>query len=75
MTERMTEILGLGKVAVITGAAKGIGSALAQSLARRGMRLALFDRDERALRAMVQTLETELVCVTGDVANYADLTR
>lgn len=34
-----------GSVALLTGAAGGIGAALARELARRGMRLALVDRD------------------------------
>lgn len=38
-------------VAVITGAASGIGAALAVALARRGMHLALLDRDAAGLHA------------------------
>jgi NAD(P)-dependent dehydrogenase (short-subunit alcohol dehydrogenase family) len=38
-----------GKVAVVTGAASGIGRALALGLARRGARLALSDVDEAGL--------------------------
>jgi NAD(P)-dependent dehydrogenase (short-subunit alcohol dehydrogenase family) len=38
----MTESL-QGKVAVVTGAASGIGSALARELAGRGAQLALLD--------------------------------
>jgi len=38
-----------GGVAVITGAASGIGRALARSLAAEGMTVALADRDEAGL--------------------------
>lgn len=39
-----------GLVAVITGAGSGIGAALALDLARRGLRLALSDRDREAVQ-------------------------
>lgn len=42
-----------GGVAVVTGAASGIGRALALALAREGMTLALADRDERGLAETV----------------------
>ena len=49
-----------GKTAVITGAASGIGLALAQRAAREGMRLVLADIDEAKLvenvRAFVQAV-------------------
>ena len=38
--------------ALITGAASGIGAALAEALARRGMHLALADRQAAALEAV-----------------------
>lgn len=45
-----------GRVAVITGAASGIGAALAQTLAARGCRLALADVDEAGLDAVAAGL-------------------
>ena len=38
-----------GKVAVVTGAASGIGFGLARECARRGMHVVMADIDERAL--------------------------
>jgi NAD(P)-dependent dehydrogenase (short-subunit alcohol dehydrogenase family) len=40
-----------GKVAVVTGAASGIGLAMAERFAREGMKLVLADVDEKALAA------------------------
>jgi NAD(P)-dependent dehydrogenase (short-subunit alcohol dehydrogenase family) len=45
-----------GKTAVITGAASGIGLALAQRAAREGMRLVLADIDEAKLAEAAKTL-------------------
>ena len=47
-----------GKVAVVTGAAAGIGRALAEGLAARGARLALADVDEAGLAGTARRLET-----------------
>ncbi|WP_313441470.1 SDR family NAD(P)-dependent oxidoreductase [Novosphingobium sp.] len=71
------DILTPGRVAVITGAAAGIGAACAQAFARLGMGLCLFDRDADALdrlSAQLGTL-TEVVTVTGDVTSAEDLAR
>jgi NAD(P)-dependent dehydrogenase (short-subunit alcohol dehydrogenase family) len=45
-----------GRVALITGAASGIGAELARQLAARGMRLALTDVDGDALSAVAERL-------------------
>lgn len=72
----MTEsVIKPGRVAVITGAAKGIGAAAARRFAHEGMRLSLFDRDDEALRSLADTLNTECNLVTGDVTNEQDLMR
>ena len=42
-----------GKVALVLGAAGGLGSAIAASLAREGCKLALADRDEAALASVL----------------------
>ncbi|MBO1359157.1 SDR family NAD(P)-dependent oxidoreductase [Acetobacter sacchari] len=66
-----------GRVAVITGAAAGIGAAAARHFSRLGMRLCLFDRDREALSALSTELSvagpTEMV--VGDVTSDGDLRR
>ncbi|SHN03950.1 SDR family NAD(P)-dependent oxidoreductase [Roseibium suaedae] len=72
---RMQQIVSPGSVAVITGAAKGIGAAIAEDLAARGMNLVLFDRDETALDTLAGNLETEALSLVGDVARMDDCER
>lgn len=45
-----------GKTALVTGAARGIGRALAEELARAGVRLTLADRDEAGLTDTVEAV-------------------
>jgi len=47
-----------GKVAVVTGAASGIGKACAHALARSGAAVALWDLDEQSLQAAEVELQT-----------------
>ena len=61
-----------GRTAVITGAASGIGRALAQRLAREGMQLALADIDLRRLRQVASALPGALA-VRTDVSRMADV--
>lgn len=57
------------KVAVITGAASGIGRALALLCAMRGARLALCDVDERGLEETANMIEdAEVLTATVDVS-------
>ncbi|ACA18067.1 short-chain dehydrogenase/reductase SDR [Methylobacterium sp. 4-46] len=46
-----------GRTALITGAASGIGAALAEALAARGARLALVDRDAEGLARVAAALD------------------
>lgn len=68
-------VIAKGRTAVITGAAKGIGAAAAKRLSREGMNLCLFDRDEQALQALSNTLETEVRVVSGDVRHPEDIQK
>jgi 3-oxoacyl-[acyl-carrier protein] reductase len=47
------------KVALVTGAARGIGSAVSTALHRLGMRVALLDRDGDAVRAAARSLDPD----------------
>jgi 3-oxoacyl-[acyl-carrier protein] reductase len=63
-----------GKTALVIGASRGIGRAIAAALAREGARVALVARGEAALRATVAELRAQGVeghAVVGDVATEA----
>jgi NAD(P)-dependent dehydrogenase (short-subunit alcohol dehydrogenase family) len=65
-----------GKVAVVTGAASGIGWALAEHCAKEGMKVVLADVDEPALREAENTLKnrgTDVVTVLTDVSRFNDV--
>jgi NAD(P)-dependent dehydrogenase (short-subunit alcohol dehydrogenase family) len=67
-----------GCVAVITGAAAGIGFAIARRLCEEGMKIVLFDKDQAALDAAVSKLYqavpgAQLLAVTGDVTSEQSL--
>jgi NAD(P)-dependent dehydrogenase (short-subunit alcohol dehydrogenase family) len=61
-----------GKTAVVTGAASGIGRALAHRLARERMRLVLADVDRRRLGEVASELPGALA-VPADVSRIADV--
>jgi NAD(P)-dependent dehydrogenase (short-subunit alcohol dehydrogenase family) len=52
-----------GRRAIVTGAARGIGAAIARALHREGARLALMDRDEELCRATAAALGAHAVPV------------
>lgn len=61
-----------GKNALITGAGKGIGKAVAKQLAAEGVNLALLARTEKDLQAVTEELEGSGVKVVYAVADVAD---
>ena len=62
-----------GKVAVVTGAASGIGRALAEELARQQMRVVLADVEQPALERAVTELRVAELDVTGVVTDVSNL--
>ncbi|MGW0122292.1 SDR family oxidoreductase [Streptomyces sp. NPDC003327] len=64
-----------GRVAVVTGAARGLGAGLARLLAARGMRVALLGREHATLAAVAVTLGTESHVVEVDVTDDAAMER
>jgi NAD(P)-dependent dehydrogenase (short-subunit alcohol dehydrogenase family) len=71
---RMHPALAPGRVAVITGAASGIGLAAAQRFAALGMRICIADIDEAALAAAAETMpNTDLLTVKTDVSQRTEI--
>jgi dihydroxycyclohexadiene carboxylate dehydrogenase len=66
-----------GKVAVVTGAAQGIGEGVATNLAKEGGRVALVDRSELVteLSAKLNAEGADTIAVLGDLEQYADCIR
>ena len=61
------------KVAVITGAASGIGAGLAKQAVARGMKVVLADRDQAGLEKVAAELGEQAMAVVTDVTSQASL--
>jgi NAD(P)-dependent dehydrogenase (short-subunit alcohol dehydrogenase family) len=64
-----------GSVAVITGAASGIGAALGQAFAATGCAVVLADVDAEALAAVAGSIEGDVLAVVTDVRDAAAVER
>ena len=58
-----------GKTALITGAGRGIGRAIAETMASQGARVAVTDTDIEAVRHVAQALPTRGVAFAMDVTS------
>lgn len=74
MRERPLE----GRVAIVTGAGRGIGRAIAMALAGHGAQLALAARREadlQAVRAEIETAGGQAACIPTDVSREPEVVR
>ncbi|MEK2606938.1 SDR family NAD(P)-dependent oxidoreductase [Burkholderia arboris] len=71
--------LGLtGKIAIVTGSARGLGAATARRLAQEGASVVVTDINAELAQATAQTLRDEGLaahCVVGDITQAADVQR
>jgi 3-oxoacyl-[acyl-carrier protein] reductase len=70
----------VGEIAIVTGASRGIGRAIAARLLAAGAELGLLSRDPATLDSTVAALratrsDARIVALAGDVADSADVTR
>ncbi|WP_329055050.1 SDR family oxidoreductase [Streptomyces violaceus] len=64
-----------GRTAVVTGAARGLGEAMARELCRRGARVALLGREERTLAQVRDSLQGVSACWEADVTDERRMAR
>ena len=71
----MREIEFKGRVAVVTGAASGMGLLTSQELARLGAKVVMCDINPEALAAAAAAIGPAAVACAGDVRKFADAER
>jgi NAD(P)-dependent dehydrogenase (short-subunit alcohol dehydrogenase family) len=65
-----------GKIAIVTGASRGIGAALATALSQSGASVALFGRDSHALHVLHNSLTDSgraVMCAAADITDTASV--
>ncbi|BBB01938.1 putative short chain dehydrogenase [Actinacidiphila reveromycinica] len=60
-----------GRVAVVTGAARGVGAAVARELSARGLRVVLLGRERETLREVARSLPGDSYSLEADVTDEA----
>ncbi|REK86947.1 SDR family NAD(P)-dependent oxidoreductase [Streptomyces inhibens] len=75
MTHSQRPLLLRGRTAVVTGAARGLGEAIARELAQRGARVALLGQEEEALRRVASSLPAAALCWSVDVTDDGAMAR
>ncbi len=76
LSEQPQETILRGKVALVTGASKGIGAGIAVALARRGCQVVLTARNHEAMQAVVAEITASggvAQAISGDVTSEADV--
>src|ERR1700752_3637422 len=68
--------LGLrGKVAMVAGASRGLGYAVAEALAREGARVSIASRDEQAIKAAAARIGGDVLAVPVEVRSADAIQR
>jgi NAD(P)-dependent dehydrogenase (short-subunit alcohol dehydrogenase family) len=73
--ERVTEGRFAGRTVIVTGAASGIGRAVATRVAREGGRVVAVDVNADRLAELVANTDEEVVTVAGDITKQDDIDR
>lgn len=64
-----------GKVALITGASRGIGRAIAETFAREGARVIICGRKQETLDSVAQSIDADIVPIACHVGRSEDIER
>jgi NAD(P)-dependent dehydrogenase (short-subunit alcohol dehydrogenase family) len=64
-----------GKTAIVTGAGRGLGRAIALAMSREGARTAIMSRSVEELEETARQMEGETLVFTGDVSKPEDVSR